>query len=120
LTYVSPTIAHIDYCNTETWSILWIDDILQQLGYERDGKLHVYWSPAGREICEGLVCLERDADIVEMIKAAENHKTLVLFVDHLIFLKNLREDAIINGGAPVISVGEDTSGVKGHGCSGGP
>jgi hypothetical protein len=61
LTYVSPTIAHIDYCNRETWSTLWIDDIPQQLGYERDGKLHVYWSPPGREICEGLVCLERDA-----------------------------------------------------------
>jgi hypothetical protein len=98
LTYVQPSIAYIDYCNTETWSLLWIEDILQQLGYERDGKLHVYWSPPGKEICEGLLRIERDADILEMIKATENHKTLVLLVDHTNFLKNLRVEAIINRG----------------------
>lgn len=105
LTYIQPTIAYIDYCNTETWSLLWIEDILQQLGYKKDGKLHVYWgwSPPGKEICEGLVCIERDANIVEMIKAAENHKTLVLLVDHTNFLKKLREEAITNGCPPLSS-----------------
>ena len=78
--------------------------MLRQLGYEeRDGKLQVYWCPPGKEICDGLVCIERDADIVKMIQAAENYKTLVLFVDHSNFLKNLREEVIINGGSPLTS-----------------
>ena len=56
---------------------MWIDDILRQLGYEMDGKLHVYWCPSGKEIYGSLVCIERDADILKMIKAEENHKDIV-------------------------------------------
>ena len=37
--YMSASVAFIDYCNKDTWSILWIEDMLKQLGYEMDGKL---------------------------------------------------------------------------------
>jgi hypothetical protein len=84
----------VDYCNTETWSILWIDEILKQLGYERDGKLHIYWSPPGVAICEGLV---------SMIRATKQDKTLFLYLDHSDFVKGLREEVITNRGPPVIS-----------------
>ena len=73
----------------------------------------MYWSPPWKEIHEGLVCIERDADIVQMINAAETHKILVLFVDHSNYLKNLRPESISNlGGAP-------SSGTAGPGPSSG-
>jgi hypothetical protein len=102
LQYASPTVAYIDYCNKDTWSLLWIEDILKQLGYAIDDKLHVYWCMPGRNIFEGLVLLKSDADIVHMIKAGDNHKTLCLMVDHSDFLRNLREDAIINRGQQML------------------
>jgi hypothetical protein len=101
--YVSSSTAYVDYCNTETWSILWIDEMLKQLGYERDGMLHIYWSPPGMAICEGLVCIETDVDIVSMIRATKQDKTLFLFIDHSDFVKGLREEVIINRGPPVVS-----------------
>ncbi|KAM0833012.1 hypothetical protein ACQ4PT_064509 [Festuca glaucescens] len=96
LQYASPTVAYIDYCNKDTWSLLWIEDILKQLGHVIDDKLHVYWCLPGKTICEGLVLIKSDEDILEMIKAADTHKTLCLMVDHSDFLRNLRRDVIIN------------------------
>ncbi|KAM0866610.1 hypothetical protein ACQ4PT_042521 [Festuca glaucescens] len=96
LQYASPTVAYIDYCNKDTWSLLWIEDILKQLGHVIDEKLHVYWCLPGKAICEGLVLIKSDEDILEMIKAADTHKTLCLMVDHSDFLRNLRRDVIIN------------------------
>jgi hypothetical protein len=96
LQYASPTVAHIDYCNKDSWSLLWIEDILKQLGYEIDEKLHIYWCLPGKAICEGLVLIKSDADILQMIRAADNHKTLFLMVDHSDFLRNLREDVTMN------------------------
>jgi hypothetical protein len=77
--------------------------MLKKLGYERDEKMHIYWSPPRMAICEGLVCIETDADIVSMIRATKEHKTLFLFIDHTNFVKGLREEVIINGGPPIIS-----------------
>jgi hypothetical protein len=85
------------YCSAETWSCLWIDEILTRLGYVRDGKLHVYWCYPGKDITDGLVPVECDADCVEMIKASSTVKTLALFVDHTNFLRNIRDDVILNG-----------------------
>jgi hypothetical protein len=65
--YVSSSTACVDYCNTGTWSILWIDEILKQLGY---------WSPPGMAICDCIVSNETDADILSIIRATKQDKTL--------------------------------------------
>ena len=99
--YIDSTPAFVDYCHTETWSLLWVEEFLKQLGYEKDDKMHVYWQLPGKNICDGLVCMQSDADIVEMIKSVSSHKTLCLMVDHTNFIKRLRDDVIINGGPPL-------------------
>ena len=43
LEYVSRSVEHWDHCCTETWSIHWINDLLKQMDYERDGRMKVYW-----------------------------------------------------------------------------
>jgi hypothetical protein len=55
LQYVSDSSVFFDDCSAETWSCLWIDEILSILGYERDGRLRVYWCYPGKDITDGLV-----------------------------------------------------------------
>ena len=47
---------------------MWIDELLKQMGYERDRRLHVCWSPPGNDMVVGLVFGEKDSDIVAMLK----------------------------------------------------
>jgi hypothetical protein len=74
-----------------------IDEILNFLGHTRDGTLQVYWCFPGKDITDGLVLVNNDSQCIEMIKASKTHKTLVLFVDHTNFLRELRDDVIIKG-----------------------
>ncbi|KAM0888752.1 hypothetical protein ACQ4PT_028166 [Festuca glaucescens] len=99
LTYVDGTRDLYDNCSAETWSLLWIH--LSELGHELNERVHVYWCLPGRDITDGLVCIEKDADIVQMINASANNKVLCLVVDHTNFLRQLRDDVIVNGGATV-------------------
>jgi hypothetical protein len=67
---------------------------LKVFGYARDGKLHVYWLYPGKDINDGLVPIENDADIVKMINAIRLDKTRLLYIDHTNFLKNLIPDIL--------------------------
>ncbi|KAM0892605.1 hypothetical protein ACQ4PT_025608 [Festuca glaucescens] len=98
LTYISGTLGYFDNCNTDTFSLLWIEDFLRHFDYHFDGKLHVYWLKPGKELINGLQCIEYDRDIVDMIRAAEVEKQLVLIVDHTNFLRALRDDVLHTGG----------------------
>ena len=35
-TYMDYQVDWFDSCDSDTWSILWIEDFLKQLGYDRD------------------------------------------------------------------------------------
>jgi hypothetical protein len=72
-----------------------VDEILNMVGCERDGKLHVYWCLPEKEICDGLLPLETDEDCASMLNVINTKKCVVMFVDHTSFLKTLRIDAIL-------------------------
>jgi hypothetical protein len=36
-------INWFDWIETDTWSDLWFEDFLQQLGYENDPRIKFYW-----------------------------------------------------------------------------
>jgi hypothetical protein len=76
LCYIQASVEHWDDCSTDTWSIHWIDELLGQMGYERDGRMHVYWCPPGKEVTDGLVCIEKDADIVAMCVVSDMRSLL--------------------------------------------
>jgi hypothetical protein len=42
ITYIEPSVEWWDHCSTETWCIHWIDELMRQMDYYRDGKLAVY------------------------------------------------------------------------------
>jgi hypothetical protein len=74
-----------------------LDEILFMLGCQRDRKLHVYWCLPGKVINDGLVPVESNADCASMATASKIEKTLLLFIDHTDFLRQLRDDVIIKG-----------------------
>jgi hypothetical protein len=86
LCYVDSSTAHFDNCTADTWSISWVNEILRILGCERDGRLHVYWLLPGHDIRNGLVLVENQANIRQMVNASKTEKTLVLFTDRTNFL----------------------------------
>ena len=96
LDYASGSTDWFDNCSADTFSVLWIKDFLQQLGHPENGRTHVYWIRPGKKIEDGLISIEKDADILMMTEASKEHKTLALIVDHTDFLKIFREDSIVD------------------------
>jgi hypothetical protein len=66
LCYVSGTADYSDNCSMDTFARIWIEDLIRQLGHEITSRTHVYWSPHGKDLLDGLSCVESDADIVAM------------------------------------------------------
>ena len=91
-------VAWFDNCDSDTWSILWINDFLQQLGYDRVSvKLDVFWCQPGKTLGDGLREIKCDADILAMIAATTEHKNLLLIVDHGETLESvMRDDIMLN------------------------
>jgi hypothetical protein len=68
----------------DTWSALWIEDIIEDLGYEKVGRMDVYWLLPGMQINEdGLRSIVEDKDTLCMVsKVREGHRFLMLYLDH--------------------------------------
>ncbi|KAM0844801.1 hypothetical protein ACQ4PT_056816 [Festuca glaucescens] len=69
LDYVSGTSSFFDNLTVDTWSISWINEILRILGHERDERTSVYWLLPGKDITDGLVLIEKQSHIRDMINA---------------------------------------------------
>ena len=104
LDYTSGTRDWFDNCNSDTFSVLWIQDFLKQLGHTIDERTHVYWCLPRKGIQDGLKLIQTDAHILKMTEAAKEHKTLSLLVDHTDFISIFRDDVTIKDGPelPVI------------------
>ena len=98
VTYVDGSVGCFDYCSTKTWSLSVLDQILEEHNVVIEPRMHVYWCRPRNEIDDGLVPIETESDMAMMTNAVTYEKTLVLFIDHTNFLRNLRADIIINGG----------------------
>jgi hypothetical protein len=92
--YVEGSIDWFHNCNSDTWSILWVEDFLRQLKYVINDKLTVYWCLPGKDFSDGLVELVNDAHIVDMIGAVKENKIMQLYVDRTNFVKELRSDVL--------------------------
>ncbi|CAN6204206.1 unnamed protein product [Urochloa humidicola] len=81
-TYLNDKIDWFDYCNNDTWSLLWVEDFLKQLHIIFAGYVRVYWCVPNQSVGEGLRPLKCDAHMVEMNKASQSAKNILLYVDH--------------------------------------
>lgn len=80
--YVDEKINWFDYCEMDTWSLLWFDDFIQQLGYTKQPSLKVYWLLPGRELDDGLRVIVSDSDINAMNSVVNRVKNLIVYIDH--------------------------------------
>ena len=89
-----------DNCDSDTWSILWIEDFLKQLGYDKaSGHQHdVLWCQPGRTLSEGMKEMKCDADSLAMVAATTQHKNLLLIIDHGETLNSLLRDDVLGEG----------------------
>ena len=93
--YIDYEVDWFDHCDCDTWSILWIEDFVKQLGYDRETWQHdVYWCLPGKTINEGMREMKCDADSLAMIAASTVHKNLLLLVDHGETVNNLLTDDV--------------------------
>ncbi|CAO2201028.1 unnamed protein product [Urochloa humidicola] len=49
--YVSEQVDWFDHCNNDTWSLLYVEDFLKQLGIVFAGRVRVYWCLPNKVSC---------------------------------------------------------------------
>ncbi|KAL6868193.1 hypothetical protein ACP4OV_015038 [Aristida adscensionis] len=80
--YVDQKVDWFDHCERDTWSGLWLDDFLVQLGHERTAELKMYWLLPGMELENGLRIIDLDHDTNVMASVVHKVRNLVVYVDH--------------------------------------
>lgn len=82
--YVHGTKICFDDCDCDSWSALWLDDVIEELGYEGGGRIDVYWLLPGMQINEdGLRLIKDDKDALSMVaQVQEGYRYLMLYLDH--------------------------------------
>jgi hypothetical protein len=95
LEYADSSIDLWDYCNVDTFSLLWIEEFIKAGGNDMNERTIIYWSPPSMELTDSVCLIENDAHILAMMRALKEESKLYLLVDHTNFLKRIREDCII-------------------------
>jgi hypothetical protein len=95
LEYIGGTVDFFDNCNTDTFSLLWLVDFLKQGGNEMTERTKFYWCVPGTDMRDGLCLIDNDGDILAMMAAVREVKTLLVMVDHNNFLQGLRRDVVV-------------------------
>ncbi|KAL6650443.1 hypothetical protein ACP70R_009368 [Stipagrostis hirtigluma subsp. patula] len=92
--YVDDNVAWFDYCEPDTWSLLWVEDFIEQLGYEKTFSLELYWLLPRQEIGDGLRKLKVDADTNAMVALLPRIRNFVIYLDHKNILEGVDWDGV--------------------------
>ncbi|EAZ36776.1 hypothetical protein OsJ_21113 [Oryza sativa Japonica Group] len=92
--YLDEKVDWFDYCDSDTWSSLWLDDFIEQLGYDMSEKAKVYWLLPGKTFSDGLRRINSDASTNSMVALAPRFRTLLLYVDHQDILESINWDDV--------------------------
>ena len=85
-----------DGIQTETWSTLWFEDFVEQLGYEMSPRFKFYWLLPQKTIADGLRLIESDRDTIVMANMVDWFKTLIVYLDQDGFEDNTWDDIVLN------------------------
>jgi hypothetical protein len=80
--YVDGKVDFFDGLEAETWSLLWFDDFVEQLGYEKNERMKFYWLLPGLPFPGGLRILIEDKDTNAMANIVRKVKNFVVYFDH--------------------------------------
>lgn len=94
-TYVDGRIDWFDHCEVDTWSPLWLDDFVEQLGYLKTGLCRVYWLLPGRDLSDGLRIIASDGNTNVMASVVDRVKNLIVYIDHEDIIANANFEDIV-------------------------
>lgn len=80
--YVNEKVNWFDHIEIDTWSPLWLDQFVVDLGYLRTGSLKIYWLLPGKDIADGLRIIISDTDTNVMASVVDKFRNLVVYFDH--------------------------------------
>lgn len=84
-----------DYYEGETWSPLWIEDFIGQLGYDKNcSALVTYWLLPGLTLAKGLRAISSDSDTLVMVGVTDREKNLIVYLDHHNHIAGINWDEI--------------------------
>ncbi|EEC74905.1 hypothetical protein OsI_10840 [Oryza sativa Indica Group] len=103
--YLNGKVSWFDNVEIDTWSPLWLDQFVEDLGYLRTPPLKIYWLLPGKDILDGLRVVVSDTDTNVMASMVEKFRTLVVYIDHDDKVAGIDWDDIIdNPGTPLPKV----------------
>jgi hypothetical protein len=79
----------------ETWSFLWFDDFVQQLGYKKDDNIRFHWLLPGLPFPDGLRILLEDKDTNAMADIVHKVTNFVVYFDHVNTATGINWDDIV-------------------------
>ena len=92
-----------DYCHVDTWSLGMMKYCLSRLDYDpTDPLVKVYWVLPGKDIMDGLVCVDTEEAIAAMVTASKEAKTLDVIVDKENKIRTLYGDDVILNRCPTL------------------
>lgn len=97
-TYFDGRVDHFDGCEVETWSPLWINHFVGQLGHD-PARVELYWLLPGKHLHDGLRTIQSDADTLMMSAVVPKFQYFQLYVDQ----KYLLDDICVIG-SPTLPV----------------
>ncbi|CAO2161251.1 unnamed protein product [Urochloa humidicola] len=93
--YVDGKVAWFDNIESDTWSALWFEDFLLNLGYNNEPNAKFYWLLPEKTVADGLRIIAGDHDTNVMALVAQKHKNLVVYVGHDDNFEGLSWDDIV-------------------------
>ena len=97
--YVDCRTEFFDDCEVETWSLLWIHDFLEQLGYVPE-KQQVYWLLSGKGFSDGLHIVDNDSNTLMMTAVVPKFQFFKLYVNDKDLFAGVDLDDICMNGSP--------------------
>lgn len=82
--YLNGAKACYDFCDSSCVCMKMFDDLIEDIGYETAGRIHLYWLLPGCQLNEdGARLLSSDEDTESIARVVKNgHKFLMFYVDH--------------------------------------
>jgi hypothetical protein len=81
-TYVDEKLSWFYHCEVDTWSPLWLEDFIEQLGYTKTPMMKIYWLLLGKDLANGLRIILTDGDTNVMCSVVDRLKNLPVYTDH--------------------------------------
>jgi hypothetical protein len=93
-TYLNERVDWFDHLEARTWSALWFDDFIEQLGYQKTPSLKIYWLLPEQTIQEGFRIIESDRDTNVMSGFVHRIKDFVVYFDHEDIIGGVWDDIV--------------------------